>query len=150
MSSDAPPPYVISENAETLPTPRSLKYSIYTFLSFSRTLLQQLLCLVDLCRQIRASSSIRMVQKHHLPVLFPYHVFRDSSFSAIGISNHARCVPSMVRVIHTMFPGSKPLLFCSSLTRSHPCRMHDRGRWCHLCISSRPRDLRDPVWLLAW
>lgn len=42
-------------------------------------LLQKLFRFVDLCRQVRASASVRMVEQHELPMSLSDHFFRESS-----------------------------------------------------------------------
>lgn len=90
-------------------------------------LLQNLLRLVDLARQIRAPSPIRMVQQHHLPVSFPDIRLRQIPF-AVSVSLPLFCPPFLpppaptASERHTSVAEPISLLAASSAARTRPCK----------------------------
>lgn len=63
----------------------------------SRLLIQQLLGLIDLCREIRATASIRMVQQHNRPVGLADFVLGDGPLTAhhLAPALHAKAVDQL-------------------------------------------------------
>ena len=49
-------------------------------------LLQKLLGLVHLRRQIRATASVWMVQEHELPMVLPYFILGERPFTLVNMS----------------------------------------------------------------
>lgn len=124
------------------PLPRTLLDNV----SRSSRLLQQLFRLVDLRSEVRATTTIRVVQQHHLAMLFPNHLLCDSSFSAQSSSQYRDpSIHPVLKCMRTKSPKSKPPRVGSSSSQIRLCSMLCPMR-CLLAIFGERRDLRDPRW----
>lgn len=54
-------------------------------ITYPSILLQKLLRLIDFRRQVWTSSSIRVVQQHKLPVIFPYLVLGQHPLTIVNL-----------------------------------------------------------------
>lgn len=78
--------------------------------------LQELFCFVDLRSQVRATTSVRVVQEHELTVILPYFLFRQHSFAEASVSRESETEQSS----STSVVGSETPLFGSFSVRNHP------------------------------
>lgn len=108
-------------------------------------LLQELFGLVYLRCQVRAASSIRVVEKHQRSVPFPDQLFIHTPFTVSIISLHVQTSSETFVVSRTRFQELMPPLSDSSASRTLLYRKPFQVHWNHRVLAVMLRGLRDPV-----